>query len=116
MTYVLSLTVPVAYDADDDDHARVIAEHIEDTIMLGSLPHAAEFLDAPGYVLEETRPDTELRTVVAQDDFVARYAPFPAGTRADCPECASYSSASRTPSSGDAGLSVETVDGETATS
>jgi hypothetical protein len=108
MSYILSLTVPVAYDADDDDHARVIAEHVEDVLLGTTLPHAAEVLE-PSYVLEQ-----DDRVVVGPDDFTARYAPLPATTgqgHEPCPECLDYIAHSNRPA-GDPGIAVETVESD----
>lgn len=112
MTYILSLGTPVRYEADNDDHARVIAEHIEDTILATSLPHGAVFQDdAPGYLLFESMTG-RLRGVVEDTTGVQRYAPFPASTGAGhppCPACQDYIRASHTPAAGDAGISIETI-------
>lgn len=79
MPYVLTVSLPVVYHADNDDQARLIADHVEDVLALEThLPHGAEYSDAADVTLA-VWDSGELVREVFSPGSLTRYADMPEG-------------------------------------
>lgn len=90
--YVTTISLPLSFEADSDDQARLIVEHLTQFLAAASLPHETEIYDAPHVeALEESLPYHALRAVYtdnAADN--GRFTPTVDGAAGDCLDCAQW--------------------------
>jgi len=79
MPYLATFTYQVNYDAHNDDQARLILDHIEDSLAYTTLPHQAQFADAPDVALSFFDNRGPLRTVFDNNHLLERHAPLAEG-------------------------------------
>ena len=94
MSYVIEITVPLAYEADNDLHAQLIAEHFRRFLASNvTYPHNAEAIDAPAvqvhhiYNPEDIAPDGDRSTTLIYDSAAGGVADVADADPGDCADC-----------------------------
>jgi hypothetical protein len=86
--YTAEIRIPVTFDADTDETARLQLEHITRTLEETSLPHSAEVFDAPGLWLAFNPRNAPQRIILDPEQFSLFDAPNVAhGDPGECATC-----------------------------